>query len=73
MANVDAVIGATDVDLMKFEIDTDDVSAVYVESFTIEADVDESKLAAQLKNGVLAIRLPIREEEKPKEISIEVQ
>ena len=39
-------------------------------SFTIPATVDASRIAASYKDGVLTIRLPQREEAKPKQIAV---
>jgi HSP20 family protein len=41
-------------------------------SFTLPATVDTGKIAADFKNGVLTIRLPFREEAKPRAIAIDV-
>jgi len=35
--------------------------------------VDTSKVSADYKNGVLTIKLPVREEAKPKQIQVQVQ
>jgi HSP20 family protein len=40
-------------------------------SFTLPATVDASRIAAAHKDGVLTIRLPQREEAKPKQIQID--
>jgi HSP20 family protein len=42
-------------------------------TFSLPATVDTSKVSADYKNGVLAIKLPIREEAKPKQIQVHVQ
>jgi HSP20 family molecular chaperone IbpA len=34
--------------------------------------VDTSKVVAEYKNGVLAVRIPLREEAKPRQVKIEV-
>jgi HSP20 family protein len=39
-------------------------------SFTIPASIDASKISAAYKDGVLTVRLPQREESKPKQIVI---
>ena len=39
-------------------------------SFTLPATVDASRISAQHKDGVLTIRLPQRDEAKPKQIQI---
>jgi HSP20 family protein len=41
-------------------------------SFTLPATVDASKVAAEYKNGVLTVKLPFREEAKPRTINVEV-
>lgn len=41
-------------------------------SFSLPATVDSTKIAAEFKNGVLTIRLPFREESKPRSINIDV-
>jgi HSP20 family protein len=40
-------------------------------SFTLPATVDASRIAATYKDGVLTIRLPQREEAKPKQIEVQ--
>jgi HSP20 family protein len=39
-------------------------------SFTLPATVDASQISASYKDGVLTVRLPQREEAKPKQIAI---
>jgi HSP20 family protein len=41
-------------------------------SFTLPATVDASKISASYKDGVLTVRLPQREEAKPKQIEVTV-
>ena len=41
-------------------------------SFTLPNTVDASKVTADYKNGVLAVKLPFREEAKPRTINVEV-
>ena len=41
-------------------------------SFTLPATVDATAIAADYKNGVLTIRLPLREEAKPRQIQVAV-
>jgi HSP20 family protein len=41
-------------------------------SFTLPTTVDTSKVAADYKNGVLTVKLPFREEAKPRSINVEV-
>jgi len=40
-------------------------------SFTLPATVDASRIAATYKDGVLTVRLPQREEAKPKQIEVQ--
>jgi HSP20 family protein len=42
-------------------------------SFTLPNTVDAGKIGASYKDGVLTIRLPQREEAKPKQIAVEVE
>jgi HSP20 family protein len=41
-------------------------------SFSLPSTVDASKVSAEYKNGVLTVKLPYREESKPRAISVEV-
>jgi HSP20 family protein len=41
-------------------------------SFTLPQTVDAGKVAAEYKNGVLTVRLPLREEAKPRQIKVDV-
>jgi HSP20 family protein len=41
-------------------------------SFTLPPTVDTGAIAAEYKNGVLSVRLPLREEAKPKQIQVQV-
>jgi HSP20 family protein len=41
-------------------------------SFQLPRTVDASKVSAEYKNGVLTVRLPLREEAKPRQIKVEV-
>jgi HSP20 family protein len=41
-------------------------------SFTLPNTVDASKVTAEYRNGVLTVKLPFREEAKPRSINIEV-
>jgi len=41
-------------------------------SFSLPRTVDASKVAADYKNGVLTVRLPLREEAKPRQIKVDV-
>ncbi|HNV03132.1 MAG TPA: Hsp20/alpha crystallin family protein [Vicinamibacterales bacterium] len=42
-------------------------------SFSLPPTVDASKVSADYKNGVLTIKLPVREDAKPKQIQVRVQ
>ena len=41
-------------------------------SFSLPRTVDSAKVAADYKNGVLTVRLPLREEAKPRQIKVDV-
>jgi HSP20 family protein len=41
-------------------------------AFTLPPTVDTGAIAAEYKNGVLTVRLPLREEAKPKQIQVRV-
>jgi len=41
-------------------------------SFTLPNTVDAGKVGAEYKNGVLTVKLPFREEAKPRTINVEV-
>ena len=41
-------------------------------SFSLPQTVDGAKVSAEYKNGVLTVRLPLREEAKPRQIKVEV-
>jgi HSP20 family protein len=41
-------------------------------TFTLPSTVDTNRIAADYKNGVLTVRLPLREEAKPKQIQVSV-
>jgi HSP20 family protein len=41
-------------------------------SFALPTTVDASKVSADYKNGVLTVKLPFREEAKPRTITVEV-
>ena len=41
-------------------------------SFSLPQTVDPNKVAAEYKNGVLTVRLPLREEAKPRSIKVDV-
>jgi HSP20 family protein len=42
-------------------------------SFSLPASVDSTKISAEHKNGVLTVRLPAREESKPRQIRVDVR
>lgn len=44
----------------------------FTRSFTLPNTVDPSKVAADYRNGVLTVKLPFREEAKPRTINVEV-
>jgi len=41
-------------------------------SFTLPTTVDSSKVGAEYRNGVLTVKLPFREEARPRTINVEV-
>jgi HSP20 family protein len=41
-------------------------------SFSLPQTVDTTKVAAEYKNGVLTVRLPLREEAKPRQVKVDV-
>jgi HSP20 family protein len=41
-------------------------------SFTLPTTVDTTKVGAEFKNGILTVKLPFREEAKPRTISVDV-
>jgi HSP20 family protein len=41
-------------------------------SFTLPQTVDATKVSAEYKNGVLTVKLPVREEAKPRSIKVDV-
>jgi HSP20 family molecular chaperone IbpA len=56
---------------LRFEATTEEGGgSVWRRSFTIDEHIDANKVSAELKNGVLAIRLPKAEEVKPRKIAI---
>jgi len=44
----------------------------FARSFTLPNTIDASKVSAEYKNGVLTVKLPFREEAKPRTINVEV-
>ena len=49
------------------------IHGTFSRSFTIPATIDVEKIEANMEHGVLKVRLPKREESKPKQINIEVR
>jgi len=49
------------------------VYGTFSRTFSLPPSVDTGKVAADYKNGVLMITLPMKEEAKPKQIAIKVQ
>jgi len=41
-------------------------------SFSLPSSVDSSRISAEYRNGVLTVRLPLREEAKPRQIKVDV-
>ena len=44
----------------------------FVRQFSLPATVDATKIAAEYKNGVLTVTLPVREDAKPRSVKINV-
>jgi HSP20 family protein len=44
----------------------------FVRQFSLPATVDPAKIAAEYKDGVLTVKLPVREEAKPRTVKVEV-
>jgi HSP20 family protein len=44
----------------------------FTRSFSLPATVDAGKVSAEYKNGVLTVRLPVREDAKPRSIKVDV-
>lgn len=44
----------------------------FLRTFSVPASVDQSKIGAEYRDGVLQIRLPKRSEQKPKRIDIKI-
>jgi HSP20 family protein len=44
----------------------------FARSFSLPQTVDTSKVAAEYKNGVLIVTLPVREEAKPRQVKVNV-
>jgi HSP20 family protein len=45
---------------------------VFSRSFSLPQTVDTTKVGAEYKNGVLIVKLPLREEAKPRQIKVDV-
>jgi HSP20 family protein len=43
----------------------------FVRTFSVHESIDPERISAELKNGVLAVKLPKREEAKPRQIKIQ--
>ena len=43
----------------------------YVRTFTVHESIDSEKISAEMKNGVLTVRLGKRDEAKPRQIKIQ--
>ena len=41
-------------------------------SFSLPPTVDAARVSAEYKNGVLTVRLPLREDAKPRQIKVDV-
>jgi HSP20 family protein len=44
----------------------------FTRSFSLPRTVDASKVSAEYRNGVLTVKLPLREEAKPRQIKVDV-
>ena len=53
-------------------IRTERAIGTFSRAFTLPTSVDSGKISAEYKNGVLTVRLPRREEAKPKQIQVQV-
>jgi HSP20 family protein len=42
----------------------------YIRQFTLNEEIDESRIKARMKNGVLEVDLPKREQAKPRRIEV---
>lgn len=47
-------------------------NGTFSRAFSLPQTVDASKAGAEYRNGVLTVRLPVREEAKPRQIKVEV-
>jgi HSP20 family protein len=48
------------------------ICGTFMRAFSLPPTVDPNRVAADYKNGVLTVRLPMREEAKPKQVQIQV-
>ena len=48
------------------------VPLTFTRSFSVPRTVDTAKVSAEYKDGVLTVRLPLREEAKPRQIKVDV-
>jgi HSP20 family molecular chaperone IbpA len=55
---------------LRFEAKASEDGSVWRRSFTIDERIDANKVSADLKNGVLTVRLPKADEVKPRKIAI---
>lgn len=44
----------------------------FVRQFSLPPTVDSAKIAAEYKDGVLSVKLPVRDEAKPRTVKVEV-
>src|SRR5262245_62228059 len=44
----------------------------FTRSFSLPQTVDTAKVAADYKNGILTVRIPVREEAKPRSVKVDV-
>ena len=47
-------------------------SGKFVRTFGVPSSVDQNKIAAEYKDGVLLVRLPKRQEQKPQKVEIKI-
>ena len=45
---------------------------VFSRSFSLPPTVDPTKVGAEYRNGVLTVKLPLRDEAKPRQIKVDV-
>lgn len=46
---------------------------LFYRAFSLRPDIDEKKISASLKNGILLITIPKKEPERPRKISVNVE